>query len=155
MGALVPVEQGQEVCENYGQVFYFKPREERRKELSARYWFNCECPACREDWPLLKENTQVRWRGGKAKESALEDLKTVFDCGVDFMEHGQAKEAVDSLTEYINEVYGMVEPPPETVVRAEDKLRTCCNNMGTVIFQENTPVLRTNPAERSSNMMTK
>lgn len=153
--ALVPVDQGQEVCENYGQVFYFKPREERRKELSSRYWFDCECPACREDWPLLKENTQVRWRGGKAKESALEDLKTVFDCGVDFMEHGQAKEAVDSLTEYINEVYGMVEPPLETVVRAEDKLRTCCNNMGTVIFQDNTPVLRTNPAERSSNLMTK
>jgi hypothetical protein len=44
---------GEEVSDNYGPVYYFKPRAERQAELSARYWFHCACPACQGDWPLL------------------------------------------------------------------------------------------------------
>jgi len=143
--SLTPVQPGQEVSENYGQVFYFKSKKERQKELSGRYWFSCECRACKEDWPLLKENTKVCWKAEK-NESALDDLKTIFDCGSDFMEHGQTKDAVESLTEYIDEVYTLVDPPLETVIRAEDKLRTCFNDMGTVLFQDT--ALKTNPQEK-------
>jgi len=143
--SLTPILPGQEVCENYGQVFYLKTKTERQKELSGRYWFNCECIACSEDWPLLKENSKVVWKADK-NQSALDDLKTVFDCGSDFMEHGQGKDAVESLTEYINEVYKLVDPPLETVIRAEDKLRTCFNNMGTVLFQDT--ALKINPQEK-------
>ena len=57
--ALVPLGPGQEVSENYGPVFYFKGRAERRQELGARYWFQCGCRACAEDWPLLKQATKV------------------------------------------------------------------------------------------------
>ena len=53
--SLVPLEQGQEVSENYGPVFYFKSKSEREVDLASRYWFNCECKACTEDWPKLKE----------------------------------------------------------------------------------------------------
>ena len=28
--------------------------------FTFRYWFSCECPACKEDWPLLKENKKVK-----------------------------------------------------------------------------------------------
>jgi len=113
--------------------------------LIFRYWFSCECPACKEDWPLLKENKKVRWRG-EQDDSALDDLKTLFDCGVDFMDHGQADDATGSLEEYIDGMYNLIQPPLETLVRAEDKLRTCYNNMGTVIFQDT--MLKTNPQER-------
>ena len=44
------------------------------------------------------------------------------------MEHAQCGDAMESLTEYINDVYDMIEPPLEIVIRAEDKLRTCYNN---------------------------
>merc|ERR1719481_595916 len=47
--SLVPLEQGQEVSENYGPVFYFKSKSERQVDLASRYWFNCECKACQED----------------------------------------------------------------------------------------------------------
>jgi len=143
--SLTPIAPGQEVSENYGQVFYFKTKSERQKELSGRYWFKCECRACKDDWPLLKDNNKIHWKGDK-NESALEDLKTVFDCGSDFMEHGQTKDAIDSLTEYINEVYNLLDPPLETVIRAEDKLRTCFNDLGTVLFQDT--ALKTNPQEK-------
>ena len=51
------------------------------------------------------------------------------------MEHGQAADATGSLEEFVDGMYNLVQPPLETLVRAEDKLRTCYNNMGTVIFQ--------------------
>ena len=142
--SLVPVSPGQEVSENYGPVFYFKSKADRQKELSSRYWFNCDCKACQEDYPLLKEATKVKWKADK-NESALDDLRTVYECGADFLEHAQCDDAMDSLTEYINEVYTLVDPPLETVIRAEDKLRTCFNNSGTVLFQDTQ--LKTNPSE--------
>ena len=51
------------------------------------------------------------------------------------MDHGQAADATESLEEYVDAVYNLINPPLEVVIRAEDKLRTCYNNMGTVIFQ--------------------
>ena len=51
------------------------------------------------------------------------------------MDHGQAADATGSLEEYVDAVYNLINPPLEVVIRAEDKLRTCYNNMGTVIFQ--------------------
>ena len=48
------VAAGEEVHENYGPTFYFKGREERRRHLAARYWFDCGCHPCQRDWPLLK-----------------------------------------------------------------------------------------------------
>ena len=103
-----------------------------------------DCRACREDWPLLAAATKVRWKGEK-DEAALEDLRTLYDCGADFMEYAQTEDAVESLTDYINQVYSLVDQPLETIIRAEDKLRTCFNNSGTVLFQDSQ--LKTNPAE--------
>ena len=51
------------------------------------------------------------------------------------MDHGQAADATGSLEEFVDGMYNLVQPPLETLVRAEDKLRTCYNNMGTVMFQ--------------------
>ena len=133
--SLVPVAQGQEISENYGPVFYFKSKSDRQRELGARYWFKCHCKACQENFPLLKEATKIKWKKDK-DESALEDLKTIYECGADFMEHAQCKDAIESLSEYINDAYDIINPPLETVIRAEDKLRTCFNNLGTVYFQE-------------------
>lgn len=144
--ALTPFQHGEEVSENYGQVFYFKSREDRRKELSARYWFTCECGACEGDWPLLKANTTVKWRTEQQDTAGVEDLQSVYQCGLDFMEHGQGRDAATSLEEFIEGMYRVVEQPLEILIRAEDKLRTCYNDQGTVSFQDT--VLKTNPQER-------
>jgi len=143
--ALSPFKVGEEVSENYGQVFYFKTKEERQKELKARYWFTCECPACREDWPKLGENTRFKWKG-EQDDSSLECLQSLYETGVSLVETGKGREAAQSLTQYLDSVYNILEPPLDQVVRAEDKLRTCFNDMGTVLFQET--VLKTNPQER-------
>ncbi|XP_060822730.1 SET and MYND domain-containing protein 4-like isoform X2 [Bombus pascuorum] len=55
---------GDVVAENYGPIFTKRSLEDRRRTLAARYWFRCECTACREDWPRFETltNDMVRLR---------------------------------------------------------------------------------------------
>lgn len=51
------------VAENYGPIFTKQTLPERQRNLSSRYWFKCECQACRENWPVLdKLNNKCRLR---------------------------------------------------------------------------------------------
>ena len=43
------IEEGEEVLDNYGALFYSLPKLERLRELG----FECHCEACTEDWPLF------------------------------------------------------------------------------------------------------
>ena len=43
------IEQGEQICDNYGPNFYTSPLQERKRELG----FACTCTACEENWPLL------------------------------------------------------------------------------------------------------
>ncbi|CAH0716358.1 unnamed protein product, partial [Brenthis ino] len=49
-----PLHPGEEVSENYGPHFLMRSLKERQRMLACRYWFRCECIACKEDWPTLK-----------------------------------------------------------------------------------------------------
>ncbi|XP_076643026.1 protein-lysine N-methyltransferase SMYD4 [Halictus rubicundus] len=55
---------GDTVAENYGPIFTKRSLEERRRTLAGRYWFACECTACRENWPrfetLTNEDARLR-----------------------------------------------------------------------------------------------
>ncbi len=51
--AVRPTAKNEVVGDNYGPVFTKFPREDRRKKLLARYWFECECRACTENWPTI------------------------------------------------------------------------------------------------------
>ena len=51
--AIRGISQGEEICENYGPIFFSTPRSSRRERLAAQYWFQCECRACAQDWPLM------------------------------------------------------------------------------------------------------
>ncbi|XP_060809650.1 SET and MYND domain-containing protein 4 [Amyelois transitella] len=52
-----PLAAGEVVSENYGPHFMMRGVQERQRVLASRYWFRCECAACREDWPTLKQMT--------------------------------------------------------------------------------------------------
>lgn len=45
------------VNENYGPIFTQKRRADRQRSLKDRYWFDCRCLPCTEDWPLIGEMT--------------------------------------------------------------------------------------------------
>lgn len=62
--AIRSLRPGDVVAENYGPIFTKRSLEDRRRTLAARYWFRCECTACREDWPRFETltNDTVRLR---------------------------------------------------------------------------------------------
>lgn len=58
-----PHAKGEIIAENYGPIFTKQTLPERQRNLASRYWFKCECQACRENWPVLdKLNNKCRLR---------------------------------------------------------------------------------------------
>merc|ERR1719334_898910 len=55
--AIKNIFKGEEICENYGPIFFHSPREDRQMRLEKQYWFKCACVACKENWPLMHEMT--------------------------------------------------------------------------------------------------
>lgn len=55
--AVKPIAPGKPICENYGPIYTQVPRETRRSELKLRYWFDCNCTPCTEDWPVFNNMT--------------------------------------------------------------------------------------------------
>ncbi|XP_038216468.1 SET and MYND domain-containing protein 4-like [Zerene cesonia] len=56
-----PLNPGDTVSENYGPHFLVRSLKERRRSLACRYWFNCQCVACKEDWPMLKQMNNITY----------------------------------------------------------------------------------------------
>ena len=50
--------KGEEVCENYGPIFFHSPRDDRKERLKKQYWFECQCIPCQENWPLMHEMSE-------------------------------------------------------------------------------------------------
>ncbi|KAF7997983.1 hypothetical protein HCN44_009381 [Aphidius gifuensis] len=53
------ITKGSEICDNYGPIFTTDNKQERQRKLRLKYWFDCSCEACIENWPLL-ENIDPR-----------------------------------------------------------------------------------------------
>lgn len=49
------IRKGEEVTDNYGHFFQIKPRDERQNVLKTQYFFDCECVACKNDWPTFHD----------------------------------------------------------------------------------------------------
>lgn len=47
------ITKGSEICDNYGPIFTSEIKQERQRKLRLKYWFDCLCEACTENWPLL------------------------------------------------------------------------------------------------------
>ncbi|XP_066251201.1 SET and MYND domain-containing protein 4-like [Euwallacea similis] len=48
-----PLKKGDLIPENYGPLFTKKSLAERKRSLLSRYWFDCHCLACQQNWPLI------------------------------------------------------------------------------------------------------
>ena len=80
--AIKNIPKGEEICENYGPIFFHSDREDRQvkriymrisiiyliaflliiqtfspiqQRLKKQYWFDCQCIPCKENWPLMHE----------------------------------------------------------------------------------------------------
>merc|ERR1740128_14799 len=53
------IASGQSVSENYGPIFTHKSRADRQCSLKGRYWFQCQCRPCFEQWPSYDGMTSL------------------------------------------------------------------------------------------------
>lgn len=124
---LRPIKKGQEIHDNYGPTFYLKAFNERRRELDARYWFQCGCTPCLENWPLLA-------RLPKAKPD--QEVENAFQNGCEHMKNGQVESAISEFAKVMHQERKLSEMkmPSQGYIKAEDKIRTCISNCGKAVF---------------------
>ena len=65
-----PIKAGEQIFVSYGHSSFRYTRQERRQELS-RYFFDCDCIACIEDYPKLEKLPKVDRRRFKEPEFAV------------------------------------------------------------------------------------
>ena len=98
----------------------FAFRAERRKDLNARYWFDCQCPACSRNWATLKD---------LPKDATLQ-----YDHVKQLMAEGRVHEAIHNVIPLLSKRDQGSLTPSEEGIRAEDQLRSCVNSFGNVVL---------------------
>ncbi|XP_014489387.1 PREDICTED: SET and MYND domain-containing protein 4-like isoform X2 [Dinoponera quadriceps] len=53
--ALTPIRPEDQIFTSYGGVYAHMPRFERKQKILQDYFFDCDCPACENDWPTYNE----------------------------------------------------------------------------------------------------
>ncbi|XP_076056655.1 protein-lysine N-methyltransferase SMYD4-like isoform X3 [Oratosquilla oratoria] len=53
--AVRPISKGTLIPENYGPSFSTKPTSDRKAQLADRYWFDCACQPCKDNWPMFRD----------------------------------------------------------------------------------------------------
>lgn len=79
INSIRPLKNGDIVAENYGPIFTKKNLVARKNFLNSRYWFDCQCSACVQNWPsfdLNKEDASVRLR--RVKFLLIIDIQPFF-----------------------------------------------------------------------------
>ena len=78
--AVRSLQPGEDVSENYGQLWTRESRVSRQQRLREQYWFECACEACDADWPLFEDIAEdaVRLRCGACGAAvAAADLQQI------------------------------------------------------------------------------
>ena len=57
--ALKTIFPNEKVYDNYGRHYHVESKENRQQMLAAQYFFDCNCAACKEDWPVYR--VSVTW----------------------------------------------------------------------------------------------
>lgn len=155
-----PIRRGQVVAENYGPVFTHKKRSDRQYTLQARYWFQCQCLPCRDDWPdyggmpdmesvltccphcrgpLQSVNSSYARCTVCKKQSPWEavrrpvhELDTLYQTALRVMDQAQVDKAVQLLSLYVDMMEKLVgDKPVRELHLAQEALRLCLATYGT------------------------
>ena len=68
--ALKTIFPNEKVYDNYGRHYHVESKETRQQMLAAQYFFDCNCAACKEDWPVYR--VSVTWEDLSKLQLAIE-----------------------------------------------------------------------------------
>lgn len=155
-----PIRRGQMVAENYGPIFTHKHLEDRQQSLVGRYWFRCQCPACKNDWPVYDGMSDMETaltccplcRGPvqsvnssyarclKCKKQSLweairrpvDEISSLYQTAMRIMDLGQVDKAIQLFSLYIEMMETLIEDMPiRELFLAQEALRLCLGTYGT------------------------
>ncbi|CAG7837001.1 unnamed protein product [Allacma fusca] len=152
------IKKGQSISDNYGPYFTKITSEDRQYRLKGRYWFDCACLACKENWPCLNEFPMELEGRNKAENQILARLqkldKTYFDKAVQIMQTGNAIVASEYLKKYLDECGTLIQDLKgmnkdecnkdgkirqffyKTFYLAQEALKLCLSSDGSVYLTE-------------------
>ncbi|XP_064633432.1 SET and MYND domain-containing protein 4-like [Lineus longissimus] len=79
--AIRNMRKGEEIVDNYGALWAVHPKKFRQDKLKDQYYFNCQCDACLDDWPIYPEmpdNMPPALKCEKCSEPLLPQENTNF-----------------------------------------------------------------------------
>lgn len=81
--AIRPIQQGEEILDNYGYHHALHSVDERRSQLSNQYFFHCSCEACLGSWPFYKDQPTKHpvFKCPDCGRAIKKDLDTQCICG--------------------------------------------------------------------------
>jgi len=152
--AIKNIPKGEEICENYGPIFFHSDREDRQQRLKKQYWFDCQCIPCTENWPLMHEmsddvlnfrchecngvvpfsahstNPLLRCVCGTPVEvlkalKAISETEIMQEKGKKAMEKGSLEEAYDLYTSYLTKLDKHLAPPYPDYYRIQQSIWKC------------------------------
>lgn len=58
------IKSGEMISENYGPLYSQNSKADRKSKLKKFYWFDCQCEACEQNWPVFEDmNTnEIRFK---------------------------------------------------------------------------------------------
>lgn len=161
--ALRPLKVGDAVTENYGPTFTKYSTKERRRMLMSRYWFDCDCVACKEDWPQLQhltnkprlkcptqdcenifrypDNPKNKVKCVKCKEmislfgqaAVVRDCEILYKNAAKLMEEKNLEEASNIFEGAISRFHSVAVPPHKDTHLALESLRVCYGHRGNFV----------------------
>ena len=178
------IRRGKMVAENYGPIFTHKYVADRQRSLQGRYWFSCQCPACRNDWPTYDSMPEMetvltccpQCRGQvkslnssyvrclKCKKQSpweavrrpVDEMMTLYQTAMRTMDQAQVDKAVQLLSLYIELMEQLVDDLPiRELFLAQEALRLCLGTYGTKYFASTHLTLKGNTPSSSTQVKPK
>ena len=152
-----PVARGAELSDNYGAVFAVQARTERQAKLRSQYYFECQCVACANDWPLypsIPHKTPTLICRSDVTESACTacsvasdevESRRLFALATEKYQFAlkklllsDVKESIRNFTKALTLFLGCVRLPWRDFNNAQEGLKQCYNIEGNVYLLPDT-----------------
>ncbi|KAF5302587.1 hypothetical protein FQA39_LY10205 [Lamprigera yunnana] len=116
---LRPIRKGEQLYDNYGYHHAVMTKSERKERLYKQYFFDCQCEACSENWPLYTELPERQF-----------NLRVTLE-QIESLKNGSVEVAQDVLRYLLDAVKDLEELRPcKELANAQEILKQCYASFG-------------------------
>jgi hypothetical protein len=133
---LEPIKKGEQVTISYKHDFFSTPKIDRINYLKEAYFFNCECKACIQSWPLFEYlptkdvlSLELMQELNELNMKALSKYKYLLDCDSDVQK--QFAFGLDFTMEFLNRLHKKGNSFNQVYFQIKNELRDIYRRSGT------------------------